>query len=261
MTSARIVAIIPARLASTRLPSKPLIDLCGKPMIQHVYERASRSRLLDRVIVATDSTEILDAVIAFGGEAVLTSASLPTGSDRVAAAAVSIKGAEIVVNIQGDEPLIDPKMIDEALSPMLIQAGAEPVRVATLVKRLTSADDLINPGVVKVALDTDGYGVYFSRSPIPYLRDGSAVQSWPARHAYYKHIGLYVYHKEVLLDFASWKQSDLELAEQLEQLRFIEHGVRIKATLTEHDTIPVDTLADAERVRELLRRPKGVPTP
>lgn len=246
-----IIGIIPARYASTRLPAKPLVDLCGKPMIQHVYERASQATLLTKVLVATDDKRIVDIVQSFGGEAVMTPASLRSGTDRVAFVARNLPQADIVVNVQGDEPLIAPQMIDQAVRPL---AQDKTVRVGTLVKQISSADDITNPGIVKVVLDLNGNGIYFSRSPIPYLRDGASIDQWHRQHTFFKHIGLYVFRKDFLLEYASWQESSLEQTEKLEQLRILEHGYSIKTAVTEYDSIPVDTADDAERVRQILQK-------
>jgi 3-deoxy-manno-octulosonate cytidylyltransferase (CMP-KDO synthetase) len=249
-----VTAIIPARYASTRLPAKPLIDLCGKPMIQHVYERTKQATLVTNVIVATDHGEIAATVRAFGGECVMTAADLRSGSDRIAAVAKNLTRADIIVNVQGDEPLIAPQMIDEAIHPMIDNPKID---VATLVKKIDAAEDIVNPNVVKVVMDIAGNAIYFSRAPIPYVRNAAEVTGNHKQNIYYKHIGLYVYRKEFLLDFASWKESTLEHTEKLEQLRIIEHGFRIKATITHYDSIPVDTPGDADRVRTILQQLKG----
>ncbi|HEV8539248.1 MAG TPA: 3-deoxy-manno-octulosonate cytidylyltransferase [Bacteroidota bacterium] len=249
-----IVAIIPARYGSTRLPAKPLVDLCGKPMIQHVAERTQRAKLIHRVIVATDDARIVSAVREFGGEVMITPSDIRTGSDRVAFVARHLPDADIVVNVQGDEPLIVPQSIDAAVKPLL---NNDAIYAATLVKKITMPEELINPNVVKAVLDNEGFAVYFSRSPVPYLRDGEEMGKWHTRHTYYKHLGLYAFRREFLLKFSSWGESALECAEKLEQLRIIENGFRIKATVTEFDSIPVDTAPDAERVRRLLEE-KGV---
>ncbi len=246
----RIAAIIPARYASTRLAAKALIDLCGKPMIERVYERVVRAKLVREVVVATDDERIAEVVHGFGGTAIMTPASLRSGSDRIAFAAAQLTSAEIIVNVQGDEPLIHPSMIDAAIEPLLHDAS---VQVGTLVKRIVAPDDLHNPSIVKVVLDGNADALYFSRSPIPYVRDEGDIRRWSIRHVYFKHIGLYVYRKDVLLKFASWPESALERAEKLEQLRIIEHGYKIRTTLTELDTIPVDTAEDAERVRVYMQ--------
>jgi 3-deoxy-manno-octulosonate cytidylyltransferase (CMP-KDO synthetase) len=250
-----IVAIVPARYASTRLPAKPLVDLCGKPMIQRVVEQARKATLIDDVIVATDDERIEKVVTAFGGKAVMTPAAIATGSDRIAYAAQHLQDADIIVNIQGDEPLVDPRAIDAAVQPMVEN---QDIQVATLVKNIVSAEELMSPHVVKAVLDNDGYAVYFSRSPIPYLRNGIEMNRWHTHHSYYKHFGLYVFRRDFLLKFASWKESSLERIEKLEQLRIIEHGYKIKATITNLDSIPIDTAEDAERVRAVLTKQQSI---
>lgn len=241
-----IVTIIPARYGSTRLPGKPLIDLGGKPMIQHVYEQARRASLVDQTIVAADDTRVTDAVRKFGGEAVLTPSELASGSDRVAYVARTLSDASLIVNVQGDEPLLDPTMIDEAVQP-LIDDPSTPV--GTLVKLIDSVEDLTNPNIVKVVVDAGGFAMYFSRAPIPFRWNHEELLT---RGLFYKHIGLYVFRKEFLQTFTTLPVSLLERTERLEQLRILENGYRIKATLTERDSIPVDTLEDVERVRSLL---------
>ena len=243
-----ILGVIPARYGSSRFPGKPLARVNGTPLIQLVWERAKAAKRLERLLVATDDPRIGEAVRRFGGEAVMTAKELPSGTDRVWQAAQGTP-ARIVVNIQGDEPLIAPHMIDEAIRPLLDDAT---IPVGTLVKAITSSDELLNPNVVKVVLDDQGCGVYFSRSPIPYLRDPVTMDKWHLHHHYYKHIGLYVYRRSFLLEFATWPESVLERAEKLEQLRIIEHGYRIKTVVTGHDSIPVDTPADADKVRGIL---------
>ncbi len=249
MKKRNVIGIIPARYASTRLPAKPLIDLCGKPMIRHVYERASEAKRIDRVIVATDHPDIVRAVEHFGGTAVLTPPELKSGSDRAAFAAATLPDADIIVNIQGDEPLIPPTMIDQAITPALEDP---PVHASTVIRAITERRDVTNPSVVKVAIDDFGFALYFSRSPIPHVRDIPEAQ-WHTHHTYYKHIGLYVYDRETLLRFANRAESPLERAEKLEQLRLLSDGVRIKTVITELDSVPVDTAEDAQRVRTILR--------
>ncbi|MBI3193669.1 MAG: 3-deoxy-manno-octulosonate cytidylyltransferase [Ignavibacteriae bacterium] len=249
-TKTNVLGVIPARYASVRLPAKPLVDLCGKTMVQRVYEQAKKASLVTRVIVATDCEAIVQVVKAFGGEVMLTSPELRSGSDRVAAVAREID-ADIIVNIQGDEPLIEPEMIDQGVRP-LIQDST--IQVGTLVRTIEIADEVLNPNIVKVVLDENNFALYFSRSPIPYLRESVTMEEWHKRHQYYKHIGLYVFRKDFLLEFSSWQESQLERAEKLEQLRILEHGVRIKAAVTEYDSIPVDTAEDAERVRLIINQ-------
>jgi len=240
-----IVAIIPARYGSTRLPGKPLINLAGKPMIQRVVEQVRKATLVDRVIVATDDGRIIDAVKRFGGEAVMTPSDVRSGSDRVALVARDLPEAEIVVNVQGDEPLIEPAMVDEAIRPLVDDRSID---VGTLVKRIDNAEDLANPGIVKVVMDRRGFALYFSRSPIPFRRNGSTPE------ACYKHIGVYVFRREFLPTFASLSETPLENAEKLEQLRILEHGYRIKATVTLFDSIPVDTEDDVKTIVAKLER-------
>lgn len=249
MKSPRVIGVIPARYASQRLHAKPLVDLAGKPMIQRVYEQAAKARRLDEVIVATDDTRILDVVLAFGGKAVMTAPDIKSGSDRVAAVARETS-ADIVLNIQGDEPLIAPGMIDQG-AELLINDPA--VIVGTLAKRAESPDDLLNPGVVKVVLDRNSNALYFSRSAVPFVRDEPDQSRWPARTIFYKHIGLYVFRRNFLLDFTQMPESALEKSEKLEQLRILENGFKIKVGVTTYDSIPVDTQQDADRVAAILR--------
>ncbi len=245
-----VLGVIPSRYASVRLPAKPLVDLCGKTMVQRVYEQAMKAKLLTQIVVATDNEAIVQTVKSFGGEVIMTSPELRSGSDRVAAVAREVD-ADIVVNIQGDEPLIEPQMIDQAVEPLIYDAT---IQVGTLVRKIETADELLNPNIVKVVLDENNFALYFSRSPIPYLRESTTMDEWHKRHQYYKHIGLYVFRKEFLLEYSSWQESQLERAEKLEQLRILEHGVRIKAAVTEFDSVPIDTVEDAERVRSIIKQ-------
>ncbi len=250
-----IVAIIPARFGSTRLPGKPLSDINGKPMIQHVYERVRHARGLERVLVATDDERIATAVRGFGGEAVMTSPHHQTGSDRLAEA-VRATDAEIVVNVQGDEPMLDPRAIEAALLPLLRDPQ---LQMSTLSLPLTSAEEMLSPSVVKVVADARGDALYFSRSPIPFVRlSGStdpraAAEQAVARGLCRKHVGLYVYRREALLRFAALPPSPLEQAEGLEQLRALGHGIRIRVVAAEGEAgVAVDTQEDLERVRALM---------
>jgi 3-deoxy-manno-octulosonate cytidylyltransferase (CMP-KDO synthetase) len=243
-----VVAVIPARYASERLPGKPLADIGGKPMIQHVYERAAEASLVNEVLVATDDERIADAVRSFGGDVVVTPADIKSGSDRIAFVSRSIQGADIIVNVQGDEPFIPPAMIDEAIRPLLQDRS---ITTATLIRKIDTEADLSNPNIPKVVVDSEGMCLYFSRSPIPYCRDG-ASSPWLSHHVYYRHIGLYVYRREFLLRFARLPQTPLELAENLEQLRILESGFQIKAVVTMHNSISVDTPDDLERVRKMV---------
>lgn len=245
----RIIAVIPARYASQRLPAKPLVDLLGKTMIQRVYEQVRKASLPTKVVVATDDQRIADAVRAFGGDVMMTSPDIKSGSDRVAAVAREIPG-EIFVNVQGDEPLIAPAMIDEAISVVLNEPTAS---VGTLVKKIDSLDDLLNPAVVKVVLSLGHDALYFSRTAIPFLRDVKDQSQWLSSHAFFKHVGIYVFRKDFLMSYAAMPESGLERAERLEQLRILERGFRIKVGITEHDSVPIDTPEDVRRVVDLLR--------
>jgi 3-deoxy-manno-octulosonate cytidylyltransferase (CMP-KDO synthetase) len=239
------VAVIPARFGSTRLPGKPLAQIDGRPMIEHVYLRAKRAKSVSRVIVATDDLRIARTVIAFGGEAKLTRPDHPSGTDRLAEVAAKLS-CDIVVNVQGDEPLIDPGAIDEAVA-----AFADPgVLIATLCRRITDSAELKNPNVVKIAIDRGGFALYFSRAPIPYVRDPRG--GWPPM---YRHVGLYAYRRSALMVLAALEPTPLERAEALEQLRALEHGIRIKTVETAYDSFGVDTPEDLEHVRRLLAAP------
>jgi 3-deoxy-manno-octulosonate cytidylyltransferase (CMP-KDO synthetase) len=242
LAGARRVAIIPARFHSTRLPGKPLADIGGRPMIEHVYRRAAASPSVDAVVVATDDERVRAAVEAFGGVAWMTRADHRSGSDRLAEVAAEID-CELIVNVQGDEPLLPPEMIDEVIAPLEIDPS---IPMGTLCCPIDD-DDLASPNVVKVVRDRAGFALYFSRAPIPFVRDASGRPA-PAR----KHIGLYVYRREFLLQFARLAPTPLELAESLEQLRALEHGFRIMTVETSHDSVGVDTQADLERARRLL---------
>lgn len=240
-----ITAVIPARYASTRLPGKPLLEIAGKPMIQHVYERARKAELVNKVIVATDDERIFDVVKRFGGEAVMTSDAHKSGTDRLAEVASSLE-SHIIVNVQGDEPMIDPAMIDEAIRPLI---GDGSIFMGSLKAEIKDEIELNNPNIVKVVVDRNDFALYFSRYPIPYFRDG-APESSPKGH--FKHIGLYVYRTKFLLEYAGMPQTPLEEAEKLEQLRALENGYRIKVPTTKLQSVGVDTEEDLERVRRIL---------
>jgi 3-deoxy-manno-octulosonate cytidylyltransferase (CMP-KDO synthetase) len=245
----RTVAIIPARFASSRLPGKPLADICGKPMIRHVVERARQAKLVNDVVVATDDARIMDAVLAFGGRAVMTPSDLPSGSDRIAFVARSMPDAELIVNVQGDEPLIVPAMIDEAIEPLIADST---LVSSTLARKIETPEELLMPSVVKVVLDRNGFCLYFSRSTIPFVRD-LPLPDWLGRGVHYKHVGLYVFTRDFLLSYTELPPTPLESLEKLEQLRVLEYGYRMKAVVTVHNTMSVDTPEDLERVRELVR--------
>ncbi|MBI4777494.1 3-deoxy-manno-octulosonate cytidylyltransferase [Candidatus Desantisbacteria bacterium] len=257
----RAVGIIPSRFGSTRFPGKSLADLCGKPMIQWVYEQAKKSSLLEQVIVATDDERICESVRRFGGCAWLTASEHTCGTTRVAEVASKLD-AEIIINIQGDEPLIEPDMIDQVVQGMQSDPA---VYMATLKKRIINEDDVNNPHVVKVVTDKDGYALYFSRAGIPYEAvsgQRSAVSkkqktderiAVSSQHCY-KHIGLYGYRREFLLKINSLPYSVLEAVESLEQLRILENGYKIKVMETEYDTIGVDTPEDLVKVARIVGR-------
>lgn len=247
----RVVAVIPARFASTRFPGKPLAELKGKPMIQWVYERTTQAKSVDRVIVATDDERIAGAVRDFGGEVQMTRSDHATGTDRLAEVASRIE-ADLVVNVQGDEPLIAPRMIDQAVTPLKRNPS---LTMGTLKSPILSVEDYLNPNVVKVVTDRQGFALYFSRAPIPHPRDLAAnLQEHLAEVKAYKHVGLYVYRKDFLLTYAKLSATVLEGLEKLEQLRALEHGFRIKVAETTFSSQGVDTPEDLERVKIALER-------
>jgi 3-deoxy-manno-octulosonate cytidylyltransferase (CMP-KDO synthetase) len=241
----QIAAVIPARYASSRFPGKPLADIDGRPMIEHVYRRAKACPAINQVIVATDDLRIADAVTRFGGNVRLTRPDHQTGTDRIAEVAATLD-ADVVVNVQGDEPLIDPDAIAAAVAPFADPA----VPMTTLYRRIEHIADLNNPNIVKVVLDRAGYALYFSRAPIPHARDPRG--GWPPL---YRHIGLYAYRRSTLLVVAALEPTPLERTESLEQLRALEHGIRIKAVETAYDSLSVDTPEDLETVRRLWSAP------
>ncbi|HIJ94903.1 MAG TPA: 3-deoxy-manno-octulosonate cytidylyltransferase [Desulfuromonadales bacterium] len=246
----KITAVIPARYASTRFPGKALAEIDGRPMIQHVYERTAQSRLVTRTIVATDDKRIADAVTQTGGEAVMTSVNHETGTDRLAEVAAGLD-ADIIVNVQGDEPLIDPAMIDAAILPFL----EEPcLRMGTLKTRIKCLHDFLSPNVVKVVTDNFGNALYFSRSPLPFFRDKwkdlKDESFCSGKLLCYKHVGLYVYRRDFLLSYAVMPPTFLEISEKLEQLRALENGISIRVVETEFESIGVDTPDDLVKAQE-----------
>jgi 3-deoxy-manno-octulosonate cytidylyltransferase (CMP-KDO synthetase) len=245
----RILGVIPARFASSRFPGKALALLAEKPMVQHVYERAMMTRYLRHVLVATDDDRIAATVRKFGGDVRMTRDDHPSGTDRVAEIA-SAENADLYVNIQGDEPLIDPEAIDAAVLSVL---GDEQVSMGTLKKQIIDPDEVNNPNVVKVITALNGDAIYFSRTALPYYRD-----NLPAPGPYYKHIGLYVYRRDFLLHYPDLSIGPLETAERLEQLRALESGYRIRVVETEYESLGVDTPEDLERVNELFSNAAGV---
>jgi 3-deoxy-manno-octulosonate cytidylyltransferase (CMP-KDO synthetase) len=245
-SSIKALGVIPARYASTRFPGKPLALLAGKPLVQWVYERATKARRLDEVIVATDDQRIFDCVKQFGGAVRMTRPDHPSGSDRVAEAARH-SDAGLIVNIQGDEPLMAPEAIDLGVE---LLASHPDDRVGTLVRPLARPEELGDPNVAKVVLADDGHALYFSRSPIPHVRGGGGDPSrWPQLYSnYYKHIGLYVFRRDFLFQFVSWPPGTLERAESLEQLRILERGVKIAVAITDYEARGIDTPDDLQRL-------------
>lgn len=238
----KVLAVIPARYGSTRLPGKVLADLAGKPLVWHVYDRTLQAALVDEALVATDDQRVIDALRPHGVRVMLTRSDHATGTDRLAEVAQRYP-ADILVNVQGDEPLIDPRTIDGVIRPLL---DDRTLPMATVRHRLTDPERIADPNVVKVACDSRGRALYFSRSPIPYARDAGT----PA--IYWQHVGLYAYRREFLLQFASLAQTELEQVEKLEQLRALENGFPIAVVETEHESLGVDTLEDLEWVRQWM---------
>lgn len=238
----RTLCVIPARYASTRLPGKPLTDICGKPMICRVLERASRAQKPEKVIVATDDERIYDVVRAEGGEAILTRADHPTGTDRLAEVAEAYPEVDLIVNVQGDEPLIEPSVIDDLIAPFEMD---ENLPMATVMTRMDDAAEQLNPNNVKVIVDKLGYALYFSRSLVPYPR--------AAAGPVYKHIGIYAYRRDFLLRYARLEPTPLERAESLEQLRALENGYGIRVLETDCRFVGVDTPEDLALVNKIYR--------
>ncbi len=254
----KVTAIIPARYGSTRFEGKVLADILGKPMIQRVYEGVSQSRLIDEVIVATDDRRILQAVRRFGGKGVMTSPRHATGTDRIAEVARKLR-SEVIVNVQGDEPLIQGAILDKAIRPVLRD---ETISMATLMTRIERTEDWLNPHVVKVVVDRKNFALYFSRAPIPFPRDlppeCAGMPTVGARahqlQRVFKHIGVYVFRRKFLLQFSKMKPTPLEKIEKLEQLRALENHHRIKVTEVRYEPLSVDTREDLVRVVDLLSR-------
>jgi 3-deoxy-manno-octulosonate cytidylyltransferase (CMP-KDO synthetase) len=256
MKATKVSAIIPARYGSTRFEGKPLVPILGRPMIQHVYEGVRQSKLIDDVIVATDDQRILGVVREFGGKAVMTSPAHTTGTDRVAEVARKLK-SEIIVNVQGDEPLIKGSFVDKAIRPLLID---KTLNMSTLMTKIEDVKMWLNPHIVKVVVDRRGFALYFSRSPIPFPRDlnvekllssSSGGQNLLPRRLY-KHIGVYVFRRKFLLRFSKMKPTPLERLEKLEQLRALENEFPIKVIAVDYEPICVDTPQDVQRVEKFL---------
>jgi 3-deoxy-manno-octulosonate cytidylyltransferase (CMP-KDO synthetase) len=236
---AKVIIVIPARYGSTRFEGKPLAEINGKPMIYHVYQRAKKAKFVDDVIVATDDERIKNAVEKFNGKAVMTSKEHRSGTDRVAEVARSIN-ADIIVNVQGDEPLISPEAIEQAVMPLIENNN---IVMSTLMTKIAKSIEYEDPNTVKVVTDKEGFALYFSRSLVPYPREKERLKV-------YKHIGIYVYRKNFLLELADMPQTSLERIEGLEQLRVLENGFKIKVIETDYNSISVDTPRDLEVIYE-----------
>lgn len=241
-----ILGIIPARFASSRFPGKPLVDIGGKSMIQRVYEQAKKSSKLSDVVVATDDDRIANEVKRFGGKFIMTSDQFLSGTDRCAEAVKKVPGSwKAVINIQGDEPFILPQQID-LLAGLF---GNPEIEIGTLVKKLIDSSNLDNPNTMKVVLDIHGNAMYFSRSPIPFVR-GVEKSKWLEHNFFYHHIGIYGYRVDILEKIAVLPQGKLELAESLEQLRWLANGFKIRTAFTEFETLSVDTPEDLEKLKK-----------
>ena len=240
----KILCVIPARYASTRLPGKPLADIAGKPMICRVYDRAVQAKCLSEVVVATDDQRVQQAVEAHGGKAMMTAKDHPTGTDRLAEVAAAYPDIDLIINVQGDEPLIEPSIIDALAAAFDSDAD---LKMATVMTEITDEAEQMNPNNVKVVTDRNGYALYFSRSLLPYPRYRKGVPV-------YKHIGIYAYKREFLLHYAKMAPTPLEETEALEQLRALENGYRIKVIRTDHRFVGVDTAEDLAMVNKIYRQ-------
>lgn len=238
----KVAVVIPARWGSTRFPGKPLHLIAGKPLLQHVWERCRRAKGVEEVVIATDDMRIAEAAFEFGAEVSMTSPKHRSGTDRVAEVASRLRGITHVVNVQGDEPLIDPKLVTKLAAAL---AEDKQIEMITAANEFPPGEDVGNPNAVKVVLDRERNAFYFSRSPIPFVRDGPVLP-------YYRHQGIYGYSTKFLLQFVKWKPGRLERSEQLEQLRALENGARIRVVLTKHASIGVDTPEDVATVEGLL---------
>lgn len=239
----KALGIIPARFASTRFPGKPLVQIDGKSMIERVYQQARKAQLLSRVVVATDDQRIADEVARFGGEYVMTAATHQSGTDRCAEVADQLPGFGVIINIQGDEPYIDPRQID-LLASCFEENGTE---LATLIKEIHDEEELFNVNIPKVVVNSRREAIYFSRNTIPYVRNAEK-DKWLGAHLFYKHIGIYGYSRAALLEITKLPPSLLELAENLEQLRWVENGYKIQTRVTDIETVAIDTPDDLNKI-------------
>ena len=242
----KVLAVIPARYASTRFPGKIIASVAGKPLVYHTYRRACEARLVTEALIATDDEHVVEALRPYDVRVVMTRADHPSGTDRIAEVAEN-SDAEIIVNVQGDEPLIDPNTIDETIQPLFDEPD---VCMSTARNLITEPGQIENPNVVKVVCDARGHALYFSRCPIPYIRDVADRATAPP--CYWQHVGIYVYRRDFLLRYAKMPQTPLEKLEKLEQLRVLENGFKIAVVDTEYDSVGVDTPEDLERVRLLV---------
>jgi len=243
-----VLGVIPARYGSTRFLGKPLAIIDNKPMIQHVYERAKASRKIDKLIIATDDNRIYDLVKNFDAESVLTSKDIRTGTDRVYFASMSLD-FDVILNIQGDEPLIDPNLLDLIVKEF---ENDDDLDVVTPIKKVKNSDELENPNMVRVVIDKNGFALYFSRAVIPYNREND-IKKWLKNNIYYRHIGIYGYKKEFLKKFVEMGESYLERIEKLEQLRILENGYKIKTVLTDYNPVCVDLPEDIKKVENIIK--------
>jgi 3-deoxy-manno-octulosonate cytidylyltransferase (CMP-KDO synthetase) len=243
-----MLGVIPARYGSSRFPGKPLVDIGGQTLIQRVYRQASEASCLTRVVVATDDKRIYEHVRSFGGEVVMTAETHLSGTDRCAEVAAAMEGYDIVVNIQGDEPFIDPKQIELLVQPLLLQ---QELGIATLALALQSQEDIQNPNIVKVVMNKLGHAMYFSRSPIPFIRDVPS-SDWGRQPLFFKHIGLYAFKPQILQSITALPPGVYERAESLEQLRWLATGYTIAVSITDRESVGVDTPEDLEKVRRMI---------
>jgi 3-deoxy-manno-octulosonate cytidylyltransferase (CMP-KDO synthetase) len=240
-----VICIIPSRYESSRFPGKPLADLCGKPMIQHVYERVAQAKAIPYVAVATDDERIFSAVKKFGGNAIMTAVTHHSGTDRIAEAVRSLNLAAdaIIVNIQGDQPIFEPIQVDEVIAPLVDDLS---INMSTLIYKIILDEEITHPHAVKTVFDHEGFALYFSRATIPYVR------SHTMKADYYKHHGIYAYRRDFLDIFTKLPEGKLEKLEALEQLRALEYGYKVKVVITPHDSVEVDNEQELERVRQIL---------
>lgn len=244
----KVLGIIPSRFASSRFPGKPLIDIKGKSMIQRVYEQSKKAGLIDELVVATDDQRIYNHVESFGGNVVMTSSSHTSGTDRCGEVIEKYTNFNIVINIQGDEPLIDPSQLDDVLG----EFKDDSINITTLVKQMTNIDDVINPNRVKVVRDKNNNGIYFSRSPIPFIANTDQSE-WMTKSIFWKHIGIYAWRLNTLKELINLDKTELEKSESLEQLRWLYHGYNIKTVETKIETPNIDVPEDLEKVLSLLQ--------